>query len=204
VKIGYAPVKYTADFSHQDGSFHASAAMVAALSATMNLIDSLLAAMTLEEKIGQLNMAATGHAITGPILGDEVAEDIRAGRVGGLLNLWGREAIAGLQKLASIFSVSCKDCYSTTSLSPFFRGAHSSGMPNMLANHVIRAASRLPHHGFPSANPAASTVAASRLVNFRNLPVNARWSASSLANSLFSGVLGVTALWLTETLLISS
>jgi beta-glucosidase-like glycosyl hydrolase len=68
--------------------------------ATMNLIDSLLTAMTLEEKIGQLNMAATGYAITGPILGDEVAENIRAGRVGGLLNLWGREAIAGLQKLA--------------------------------------------------------------------------------------------------------
>ncbi|PWB90140.1 beta-glucosidase [Methylocystis sp. MitZ-2018] len=66
----------------------------------MNLIDSLLTAMTLEEKIGQLNMAATGYAITGPILGDEVAENIRAGRVGGLLNLWGREAIAGLQKLA--------------------------------------------------------------------------------------------------------
>ncbi|AZG78852.1 hypothetical protein [Methylocystis rosea] len=38
-------------------------------------------------------------------------------------------------------------------------------------------------------------------MNFRNLPVNARWSASSLANSLFSGVLGVTALWLTATLI---
>ncbi len=56
--------------------------------------------MTLDEKIGQLNMAAAGYTVTGPILGDEVAENIRAGHVGALLNLWGREATAALQKVA--------------------------------------------------------------------------------------------------------
>jgi beta-glucosidase len=66
----------------------------------MNLIDSLLATMTLEEKIGQLNMVAAGQAVTGPILGGEVTENIRAGRIGGVLNLWGREAIEAVQKLA--------------------------------------------------------------------------------------------------------
>lgn len=66
----------------------------------MNLIDSLLATMTLEEKIGQLNMVAAGQTVTGPILGGEVTENIRAGRIGSLLNLWGREATTAVQKLA--------------------------------------------------------------------------------------------------------
>lgn len=66
----------------------------------MDLIDSLLAAMTLEEKIGQLNLVAAGQAVTGPALGGNASEDIRAGRVGGILNLWGRDATAAIQKLA--------------------------------------------------------------------------------------------------------
>jgi beta-glucosidase len=68
--------------------------------AAMNLIDSLLATMTLEEKIGQLNMVTAGDVVTGPILGVDVTENIRAGRIGSLLNLWGREATAAVQKLA--------------------------------------------------------------------------------------------------------
>lgn len=66
----------------------------------MNRIDSLLAAMTLQEKIGQLNLVAAGQAVTGPIPGGEASENIRAGRIGGLFNLWGREAIAAVQTLA--------------------------------------------------------------------------------------------------------
>ncbi|MGD0634236.1 MAG: glycoside hydrolase family 3 N-terminal domain-containing protein [Beijerinckiaceae bacterium] len=66
----------------------------------MNLIDTLLAKMTLEEKIGQLNLVAAGRAVTGPILGELVTENIRAGKIGGLLNLWGLEATASYQKLA--------------------------------------------------------------------------------------------------------
>jgi len=33
----------------------------------MNRIENLLAAMTVEEKIGQLNMVAAGYAVTGPV-----------------------------------------------------------------------------------------------------------------------------------------
>ena len=55
----------------------------------MNRIDKLLAAMTVEEKIGQLNMVAAGYAVTGPVLASGTAEAIRAGRIGSLLNLWG-------------------------------------------------------------------------------------------------------------------
>lgn len=56
--------------------------------------------MTLEEKIGQLTMAAGGYAVTGPVLGGDVTGDVRAGRVGSLLNLWGAEVISAVQKIA--------------------------------------------------------------------------------------------------------
>ncbi|MGH6936462.1 MAG: glycoside hydrolase family 3 N-terminal domain-containing protein, partial [Methylocella sp.] len=66
----------------------------------MNRIDTLLAAMTLEEKIGQLTMAAAGHAVTGPVLASGVIEGIRAGRIGSLLNIWGAREVRAVQKIA--------------------------------------------------------------------------------------------------------
>ena len=65
----------------------------------MGRIDTLLAAMTLEEKIGQLNMIAASGAVTGPGAPGEVREGVRTGRIGSLLNVWGDEARA-LQRLA--------------------------------------------------------------------------------------------------------
>ena len=53
----------------------------------MGRIDTLLTAMTLEEKIGQLNMAASFRAVTGPGERRDEAEGVRAGQIGGLLNL---------------------------------------------------------------------------------------------------------------------
>ena len=66
----------------------------------MNRIDKLLAAMTVEEKIGQLNMVAAGYAVTGPVLASGTASDISASRIGSLLNLWGAEEVAAMQKIA--------------------------------------------------------------------------------------------------------
>jgi beta-glucosidase len=66
----------------------------------MTRIDTLLVAMTLEEKIGQLNMAAAGGAVTGPVLASGVIEGIRAARIGSLLNLWGGREIHAVQKIA--------------------------------------------------------------------------------------------------------
>ena len=66
----------------------------------MNRIDTLLAAMTLEEKIGQLNMVTAGHAVTGPVLASGVTKGIRAGRIGSLLNIWGAREVYAVQKLA--------------------------------------------------------------------------------------------------------
>ena len=63
-------------------------------------IDDLMGKMTLEEKLGQLNLPVTGDIVTGAAQSSNVAENIRAGRVGGLFNLKGADRVAELQHIA--------------------------------------------------------------------------------------------------------
>ena len=64
-------------------------------------VDSVLAKMTLEEKVGQMNQISTGGAATGPVLGsnDDMA-DLRAGKIGSILNLVGAERTRKAQEIA--------------------------------------------------------------------------------------------------------
>ncbi len=66
----------------------------------MGRIDTLLATMTIEEKIGQLNMVASTLAVTGPGQLGDIHEGIRAGRIGNLLNHWGADEAHAVQRLA--------------------------------------------------------------------------------------------------------
>lgn len=66
----------------------------------MNKVERLMQSMTLGEKLGQLNLVTAGQSVTGPVVGGDATEDICAGRVGGVFNLWGREAVAKTQRLA--------------------------------------------------------------------------------------------------------
>ena len=66
----------------------------------MGRIDRLLSTMTIEEKIGQLNMVASSRVVTGPGELHDVHEGIRRGRIGSLLNLWGAEEVHSVQRLA--------------------------------------------------------------------------------------------------------
>ena len=69
--------------------------------AEMNrFVDNLMSRMTLEEKLGQLNLPVTGDIVTGAARESNVAEDIRQGRVGGLFNLKGANAIREVQRIA--------------------------------------------------------------------------------------------------------
>lgn len=63
-------------------------------------IDDLMSRMTLEEKIGQLNLPVTGEIVTGQAKSSDVAKRIRAGEVGGLFNLKGVERIREVQRQA--------------------------------------------------------------------------------------------------------
>lgn len=63
-------------------------------------IDDLMARMTLEEKLGQLNLPVAGDIVTGMARESNIAEDIRDGKVGGLFNLKGASSIREVQRIA--------------------------------------------------------------------------------------------------------
>ena len=63
-------------------------------------VDSLLNEMTLLEKLGQMNLPTSGDITTGTSKSSNVAEDIRAGKVGGLFNIKGVDKIRDVQRIA--------------------------------------------------------------------------------------------------------
>ena len=69
--------------------------------AKMNqFIDELMGKMTLQEKIGQLNLPVTGDIITGSTVSGDVVSKIKQGQVGGLFNMKGVQSIRALQEVA--------------------------------------------------------------------------------------------------------
>ncbi len=63
-------------------------------------IDNLMQKMTLEEKIGQLNLLSSGMAVTGPTISENTLADIKAGRCGGIFNAYTPEFVKKLQDAA--------------------------------------------------------------------------------------------------------
>ena len=63
-------------------------------------IDDLMGKMTVEEKIGQLNLPVAGDIVTGQAKSSNVSERIRKGEVGGLFNLKGAAKIRDVQRIA--------------------------------------------------------------------------------------------------------
>lgn len=63
-------------------------------------IDNLLAKMTLDEKIGQLNLPSSGDFTTGLAKSSDIGKKVEQGLVGGLFNIKGAEKIKAVQKVA--------------------------------------------------------------------------------------------------------
>jgi beta-glucosidase len=63
-------------------------------------INNLMSKMTVDEKIGQLNLPAVGFDVTGPILSQGVDEKIEKGLVGGVFNTYTPSAVRKLQDIA--------------------------------------------------------------------------------------------------------
>jgi beta-glucosidase len=63
-------------------------------------IDSLMALMTLEEKLGQLNLPSAGQFTTGEAASSDIALKIEKGLVGGLFNIKSVAAIREMQQIA--------------------------------------------------------------------------------------------------------
>ena len=63
-------------------------------------IADLMAKMTLDEKVGQLNLLTSNWETTGPTMRDSYKEDVRAGRVGAIFNAYTAKYTRELQALA--------------------------------------------------------------------------------------------------------
>jgi beta-glucosidase len=63
-------------------------------------IDALMKKMTLEEKIGQLNLPGSGDIVTGTVQSSDIGKKIKEGKVGGLFNIKSVEKIKAVQKVA--------------------------------------------------------------------------------------------------------
>lgn len=64
------------------------------------LVADLIAKMTLDEKIGQLNLPTSGDITTGAANSSNVAKNIEEGKVGGLFNIKSAQKIREVQKVA--------------------------------------------------------------------------------------------------------
>jgi beta-glucosidase len=63
-------------------------------------VNDLMSKMTLEEKIGQLNLVSVGFDVTGPIISQNVEEKIQKGLVGGVFNTFTPIAVRKLQQMS--------------------------------------------------------------------------------------------------------
>ncbi|SMO95856.1 beta-glucosidase [Chryseobacterium rhizoplanae] len=63
-------------------------------------VDNLLAKMTLDEKIGQMNLPTSGDFTTGQAQSSDIGKKVEQGLVGGLFNIKGADKIKAVQKVA--------------------------------------------------------------------------------------------------------
>lgn len=63
-------------------------------------IDNLISKMTLDEKIGQLNLPSSGDFTTGQAQSSDIGKKVEQGLVGGLFNIKGVDKIREVQKVA--------------------------------------------------------------------------------------------------------
>ena len=65
-----------------------------------SIVDTLLSEMTLDEKIGQLNLEGVGFNADGPIISDDLRKRISRGEVSAVLGVYTPQAVRQLQELA--------------------------------------------------------------------------------------------------------
>jgi beta-glucosidase len=63
-------------------------------------IDELMAKMTLEEKLGQINLPGSGDITTGQAASSDIGKKIKEGKVGGIFNIKSVAKIKAVQKVA--------------------------------------------------------------------------------------------------------
>src|ERR1700733_10828993 len=80
--------------------FQAAVAQPASDAKMNSFISDLMNKMTLDEKIGQLNLVTPGGAVTGSVVSKDVDGKIRKGQVGGLFGITGPDKVRQAQDIA--------------------------------------------------------------------------------------------------------
>ncbi|WP_419701361.1 beta-glucosidase BglX [Mucilaginibacter sp. NFX135] len=82
-------------------AFYKASAQTKTEDAKMNTyVTGLMSKMTLDEKIGQLNLVTIGAATTGSVVNKGVEEKIKNGAIGGVFGIWGADQVKQIQDLA--------------------------------------------------------------------------------------------------------
>lgn len=68
-------------------------------SASNSFIDNLMKQMTIEEKIGQLNLLTPGGSVTGEVVSKDVESKIKQGKVGGIFGIRGADKTRAAQEI---------------------------------------------------------------------------------------------------------
>lgn len=63
-------------------------------------VNGLMSKMTIDEKIGQLNLVTIGAATTGSVVNKGVEDKIKKGAIGGVFGIWGADHVKEVQDLA--------------------------------------------------------------------------------------------------------
>ncbi len=66
----------------------------------LNKADSIIALMTLDEKIGQLSLYSSSWDVTGPVMPQDYWQLIKDGKVGGIFNAYTVDYVRSLQEVA--------------------------------------------------------------------------------------------------------
>jgi beta-glucosidase len=81
--------------------FYNASAQTKTEDAKMNaFVAGLMSKMTLDEKIGQLNLVTSGRATTGSVVNKGVEESIKKGEIGGIFGVYGTAYISKAQDIA--------------------------------------------------------------------------------------------------------
>ncbi len=97
MKIKYAFLFWLSLTSLSAFSQHKPGAKDAKMTA---FVSNLMSKMTLDEKIGQLNLVTPGGAVTGSVVSSDVDNKIRNGAVGGLFGITGPGKVRQAQQIA--------------------------------------------------------------------------------------------------------
>lgn len=81
--------------------YYAASAQANKEDAKMNaFVTGLMGKMTLDEKVGQLNLEVTGAPTTGSVVNQGIEGKIKTGQIGGMFGIWGADKIRAIQDIA--------------------------------------------------------------------------------------------------------